>query len=88
MLPAYQELSNKFGSMNQNILFYIIIMTLSQSINSLSIDQIAANLSLSEEEQSLLSKENPTLKEYADEYLATLWSKESKTPKGVKYEQK
>lgn len=88
MLPAYQELSNKFGSMNQNILFYIIIMTLSQSINSSSIAQIAANLSLSEEEQSLLSKENPTLKEYADEYLATLWSKESKTPKGVKYEQK
>ena len=88
MLPAYQELSNKFGSMNQNILFYIIIMTLSQSINSSSIAQIAANFSLSEEEQSLLSKENPTLKEYADEYLATLWSKESKTPKGVKYEQK
>ena len=88
MLPAYQELSNKFGSMNQNILFYIIIMTLSQSINSSSIAQIAADLSLSEEEQSLLSKENPTLKEYADEYLATLWSKESKTPKGVKYEQK
>ncbi len=87
-LPAYQELFNKFGSMHQNILFFIVMMTLSQNINSSSMSKIVANLALSKEEQSLLSKESPTVKEFADESLATLWSKKNKTPKGVKYEQK
>lgn len=83
-----EEYNNFVKYINPTKANSIYCLTLSQTINFSSMSKIVANLALSKEEQSLLSKESSTVKEFADESLATLWSKKNKTPKGVKYEQK